>query len=1141
MAATGSRSSCRPGASASSSPPSCPVCPTRRPASPTRSATHRRPAAARAAWRPTSGWPSSSPTSPGRCPATACSPGSSPSWPTCRPENITILNGTGSHRINTPAELSAMVGPEVLARYRVVNHDSQAPEALALAGHTRDGRPVHLARDYVQADRRIVLGFIEPHFMAGFSGGYKGVFPAIADIDAIMHYHRAEAIGHPSSTWGVLEGNPTQEQIRWAGSLLPVDFLVNVTLNRKRQITRFFCGEVLAAHAAGCAFARQTAMAACERRYPIVVTTNAGYPARPEPLPGGQGHARRLPGGRAGRAHRGRLPLQRRVSRRTATSSGCCSSTAARARCWTPSWRPASRSTTSGRRSCWPSSPCGRGWPSRASSIPGRSAGPTSSRSRTSARASRAELERRGDVPIAVLPEGPMTIPYIASPAGAAEYSRPPRGARPGASAIDRMSGYVPGEQPAAGREGHQAQHQREPLPAQPAGDGGHPQPSTPEWLRRYPNPTADAFREAAARVHGVTPDMIIAGNGSDEILAIVVRTFVAPGEVIAWPDPTYSLYPVLAEIGEARAVPVPWEDGWRPAHRGAAGHRRPGPSSSPTPTPPRAPWCRPRPCASWPAAARGVVLVDEAYVDFADGDCLPLLADCPNLIVSRTLSKGYALAGLRFGYALAAAPAGGADDEGQGQLQLRRPRHRRRPGRPARPGRTPGRAGSKVRAERTRLADELERWAGRSSPARPTSCWRRCPAATAARSTGGSRTEGILVRYFDKPGLAAHGAHHHRPARRERRSAERVAGLMTATGQAAGPRLDRPRDRLLGAMLSVAEKRGISAMPTALPDLPWITLVALPEQAAGVALLDRGDVGPEELRARLDRLLAAHAQGVHVPGAGGRNRQRPGHPAGRRPGRARSQPPGRLPPRRRRASSSGWRAAAPGCWPRPGRAPARPTRVGPEDDAGGRRTRARASSRRRPPSPAALEKRPQHATRLLGAACIVYLRPVAGLGRPAASARRWLRMGGQQRARWSRRASCGGCSPTPSCTGASFTWRSTWSPSSASAASSKGLLGWRRYLLLYGLSALAGGIASALLGGDRPVGRRLGRDLGADGGGRGAGVGLRPDAPAPGRRGAAAPAAAGRAGPEHGLLAAARCSCRARRRSTCSPTAAAG
>jgi nickel-dependent lactate racemase len=193
-------------------------------------------------------------------------------------ENVVIVNGTGSHRINTPGELRAMVGEEVLARYRVVNHDAHDASTLAPVGATRDGLPVAMACDYVEADRRIALGFIEPHFMAGFSGGYKGVFPAVADIASIMHYHRAAAIGHPKSTWGALDGNPTQEQIRWNGALLPIDFLVNVTLNRTRQITGYFCGDVMEAHAAGCAFARQTAMVACEHPFPIVLTTNAGYP-----------------------------------------------------------------------------------------------------------------------------------------------------------------------------------------------------------------------------------------------------------------------------------------------------------------------------------------------------------------------------------------------------------------------------------------------------------------------------------------------------------------------------------------------------------------------------------------------------------------------------------------------------------------------------------------------------------------------------------------------------------------------------------------------------------------------------------------------------------------------------------------------
>ena len=194
------------------------------------------------------------------------------------PENFTIVNGTGSHRPNTEEELAAMVGREVASSYRIVNHDAHDPNTLAFAGTSPEGRGVYMNREYVEADRRIVLGFIEPHFMAGFSGGYKGVFPAVADIDSIMHYHRASVIGHARSTWGVLEDNPTQDQIRANGSLLPVDFLVNVTINRQREITGFFCGEVLAAHERGCEANKRAVMVACEREFPIVVTTNGGYP-----------------------------------------------------------------------------------------------------------------------------------------------------------------------------------------------------------------------------------------------------------------------------------------------------------------------------------------------------------------------------------------------------------------------------------------------------------------------------------------------------------------------------------------------------------------------------------------------------------------------------------------------------------------------------------------------------------------------------------------------------------------------------------------------------------------------------------------------------------------------------------------------
>jgi nickel-dependent lactate racemase len=194
------------------------------------------------------------------------------------PERFVIVNGTGSHRPNTDDELASMLGQDLLRRYRVVNHTAQDPTTLLPVGRSPDGEAVLLSREYVEADRRIVLGFIEPHFMAGFSGGGKGIFPALADLASILRYHDARTIGDPRSTWGRLEGNPTQALVRHNAGLLAPDFCVNVTLNRERAITRYFCGHVFAAHDAGCAFSKRTAMVACERPFPIVVTTNSGYP-----------------------------------------------------------------------------------------------------------------------------------------------------------------------------------------------------------------------------------------------------------------------------------------------------------------------------------------------------------------------------------------------------------------------------------------------------------------------------------------------------------------------------------------------------------------------------------------------------------------------------------------------------------------------------------------------------------------------------------------------------------------------------------------------------------------------------------------------------------------------------------------------
>ncbi len=193
-------------------------------------------------------------------------------------ENFTIHLGNGSHRLETGSEIDALLGADIAAHYRVVNHNAHDRSTLEFAGYDLDGQPVYYDRAYVQADKRIALGFIEPHLMAGYSGGYKAIMPGIADIASILRYHNAARIGHPRSTWGVLDDNPTQQVIRHNGSLLPVDFCLNVTLNRRREITHFFCGAVNAAHEQGSAFCRQTAMVACDHPYPIVITTNSGYP-----------------------------------------------------------------------------------------------------------------------------------------------------------------------------------------------------------------------------------------------------------------------------------------------------------------------------------------------------------------------------------------------------------------------------------------------------------------------------------------------------------------------------------------------------------------------------------------------------------------------------------------------------------------------------------------------------------------------------------------------------------------------------------------------------------------------------------------------------------------------------------------------
>lgn len=193
-------------------------------------------------------------------------------------QDITLLNALGTHRRQTESELAAMLGDDSLSRYRCIQHDAYDDANLVSLGRTSLGHPVRLNRHFVEADTRILTGFIEPHFFAGYSGGPKGVLPALAGAESVLTNHGREMIAHPKAAWGVLEGNPIWEEMREVALRANPTFLLNVTLNARRQITGVFAGDLLAAHAAGCAFVKQNAMAPVDTLFDVVVTTNSGYP-----------------------------------------------------------------------------------------------------------------------------------------------------------------------------------------------------------------------------------------------------------------------------------------------------------------------------------------------------------------------------------------------------------------------------------------------------------------------------------------------------------------------------------------------------------------------------------------------------------------------------------------------------------------------------------------------------------------------------------------------------------------------------------------------------------------------------------------------------------------------------------------------
>ncbi len=191
--------------------------------------------------------------------------------------DITILVATGLHRGMTREEMVDKFGQEIVSREKIVNHDSTDRSQLVNLGTLPSGSKCEINRLAVEADLLLAEGFIEPHFFAGFSGGRKSVLPGIASEDCVNINHSAEAIQHPNSITGVLDGNPIHEDMMVAARFAKLAFILNVLLDDNKKIVSAYAGDFESAHRSGCEeLLEHSAVDAVQAE--IVVTTNGGYP-----------------------------------------------------------------------------------------------------------------------------------------------------------------------------------------------------------------------------------------------------------------------------------------------------------------------------------------------------------------------------------------------------------------------------------------------------------------------------------------------------------------------------------------------------------------------------------------------------------------------------------------------------------------------------------------------------------------------------------------------------------------------------------------------------------------------------------------------------------------------------------------------
>jgi nickel-dependent lactate racemase len=193
-------------------------------------------------------------------------------------EKITILIATGIHRPNNAEELEIMVGCDIMETYRIVNHFSQKPETHRYLGKTQNDTPVYINKTYLESDLKVITGLIEPHLMAGYSGGRKAICPGIASVETMKVMHGPELMEHPKSSVGILEGNPFHIEATKIALMAGADFNLNVAIDKERRITGVFAGDMVKSHRIGAAFVEEQAKVTLPAPADAVVVSSAGYP-----------------------------------------------------------------------------------------------------------------------------------------------------------------------------------------------------------------------------------------------------------------------------------------------------------------------------------------------------------------------------------------------------------------------------------------------------------------------------------------------------------------------------------------------------------------------------------------------------------------------------------------------------------------------------------------------------------------------------------------------------------------------------------------------------------------------------------------------------------------------------------------------